>query len=410
MSANDKMNTLIKTHYPSVCGIESRDFQYQPTIIAFSFEGVLIQSKSGRSVPKSTTDIELFDSSIVRMLKTEVSRNNAIVILQNSQYKADCAKVMIEAAVSTFYNLVKVPILCMFAEQKNSFWKPHTKLWSMLKALYEHKGKKITSIKYVGCHAACVGAPKLDLMKVDDSDQAFINNVGTDSYFSNGSQCLGFQHIDEYLQLTSKPYKLTWNTRLPDMEIRKSLLEALSIKHSKQSFDIMSELNKLPKSDSYIIMSVGPPCAEKSRFCKGLHTFLEKNEWSVNNKCVQVTDGTYRTYLQAQKSIAKYMEQQITVIMDIPLYTEAQRKPYIEMASTRKVSILCICHAVDVDLAHLLCKVRTEQIDTWKYVEYPDSVFDAFKMHYQKPVASPNMAVINYYPKIKITAAMYYRY
>lgn len=381
------------------------EFQYPQTLVGFSFNNTLVQSKTGKSFPTSGSDIELYDMSVLPKIREEIKEGRGIAIVMNSPFPGSQSTKLV-GILAAFEELTHIPFICVVAFKNNGFRKPYTKCLSAINFCYQnaphpHQAPSMTT--FVGGDSGMVYTREPNLETLVDTDAAFASNI-------NATFIPSMRYFSKQ---TVKEGRLEVNRRYLSVDERKTMIADLRAAAQKRNFNIVSEIQNMPNANVYVIMLIAPPCGGKSRIAELIRKIVGESSWGASNSIEIVSredcKGNMRTMLRKAE---KYINSTTHIILDADFYTQTQRTPFIELANRKSAAIMYLVINIDTKLARIFSKVRTAREMSDDYTETPESAFLQYDLLKSLPEvhSGDKHRIINYYPKTAEPREMFYRF
>ncbi len=387
-------------------------FQWHSSVLAFEFDGVLIQSKAQSKV---IADFELLHP--LDSLK-EYTSGVSIVVLSNQKNvgTGKISKALMQARFDKFIEAASalgIPCIGLFSTKTNCFCKPHTGLWRLLTSMYIRKGRDPPDPKssvYVGNNAGRIatystsiwGANPKDISYID---RAFASNIGIkfwtpDAFFNITEYDLKLNPRDFPVKVLKKKEEKTKPVELdPNRVIKKNksvttkkkptrqweypadvmkrdeLDELVSMhKASASSMKSISDAIKKFESTMIMVLLIGPPGSGKSTIAEYV-----KNLLSSDYKSCFIVSGLKST---CKKAIKEYLRNEVNFIVDNCNQSAAMRKEYIDLVKNEGYAVLMIDIKISDRLARHLSFYSTEVSSDFSHCDVPNATFAAFNKKY----------------------------
>ncbi len=342
--------------------------------------------------PKS---IVPYNEAFLKQIKKE-SDDYSIVIISNVLGQGKLATDAIKLKMELFSNIYEIPMLALFAVQKNRLSKPHTGMWVFLESYWKKMGdshiQKACVVSDNGGrieeYETSSGKAKIRTDKTD-IDRAFAFNIR-----------VPYHTIIEYLD-AEKNEKYSWNSNCLSPDIRTIYVEKLS---QYTNPNIFTHLFDLGAHDTYMIMIYGAPRSGKTTLTKELIRKWNKSNYGKSHAIISVGTDKYKT--TRLNAVKKALANRISVIVDGGVYTVNLRKPFEDLAKKTKTPILYVEVNPGLGMSYIFNHVAVETATDENTLLYDMKDF----LYYKSKVSRPKNAVL-YCPVIKKTKeVMEYRY
>jgi hypothetical protein len=373
---------------------QSSDFKFNSNIVIVELDNTLIKNISKKKLYENQfeTDnksIELYLDNTMRKFK---SNDLSVIILSNQISTSDNNYDIIKLKIKKFIEKTHIPILSIFALRPNCFMKPHTKMWSLVKQYYKIKNKFISNGMVISNNGGIFIEKyhkKTDTITgkfiSDDIDRAFAHNIG-----------LQFISIENFLEITNNKSILKWRSSIIPPELRIDLIEGL---RSYRNKDVFIELNKIKKSDSYLIIVFGAPCSGKTTLSREIVKKWRSSKINDTNAIKFYSNNKY-SISKINNLTENSLNNRFSVLVDGEYPNNNYRKSLIEAAKNNNSSIIYIEVNPDFEISKLLNHVRVETSNDTKIELIPLSKFYEYRGKYIKPVLDEKSTYMLYRPNL----------
>ena len=331
-------------------------------IAGFDMDFTLIKPKSGKLFPVDYNDWKWLYPNIKDKL-IEISKDFQLVVFSNQMgiSKGKTTEKEIKLKCKNIQRDINVPIVFLISTKDDKYRKPRIGLWKILL----NEGIIKDGSFYVGDAA---GRIKTNKYKKDhsDSDRKFAENIGITFY------------TPEVFFLNEKERKWEYQGYKLDKKIKKV------------------DYPKLQKNNKTIVLISGLPGSGKSYLAQKLekkydYSFLSKDKYK----------GKFNSKLK------KCFENDKNIIVEGLLYSNAQRKLFLNHAKEYDYNKILIQVKTDMDLSYHLNYYRHLKKNI-KLV--PKIVYNNYNKNYEKPNKKDYDKVYDFHPKIKEKINKYFLY
>ena len=351
-----EVDTVIYYIHPS--------FVYSPSLAMFNFMNTILKpDKKNSDISEDLT----YCSDCVKPVLQDISEKGAsIIIFQSFNHNnLDGIKLKFEKLI----NDTGLPLIAFFSTAPNKYSKPFTNIWKLIELIYKKNNIYIDKLKsiYVGNKAGRINALK---RKIDYScaDRAFASNVGLNFYTPE----ILFQKIYNVIMWEC-------DRNLPDKNIKDILFK--NNKCIKPPIFI-EEINKLPKSDNYLIIITGTYTCGKTTMAEKI-----KRKWDNDYKLgdiVHLSENNYDVFDDLECDAIDILKGKKSVIVDTTGHMENIHK-LVRGAMINKIPVLIGEIKISIDVARLLSFIKVQTAKTANEMVRTRSTWDVYYSNYMKP-------------------------
>ena len=329
------------------------------SVAGFDMDNTIIKTKSGKTFPTNKDDWVWLYDNVPNVLK-DISKTHTIIIFTN-QSGLSKGKTNLNDLKHKFNSIQKslnINMIFIVSEQEDQFRKPSIGMWEYIQE--KGFGKELNNCYYVGDAA---GRLKEGKFKKDfsDSDRKFALNIGI-QFYTPEVFFLYNKDVSKERKYELSGYKLNYK---------------IGVKNPKINLDNFK--NKT------MVLITGFPGSGKSHLAKKL---VKKYKYKLLSKDIFGS--------KFNKELNNSIKNKDNIIIEGLMYSEEQRKYYLDIANKNDYSKILINVKTDIDTSYHLNIWRSLNEDNKKI---PKLVYNIYNKNYVEPKDEDYDTIYNYKPK-----------
>jgi DNA 3'-phosphatase len=386
----------------TILAYQNRNFQFKSSVIICELDNCLVAPLSQAKIYNTMNDhsFTIYEEDLITKLQ-EASMEQSIVVLSNQTNSNKLNIDMIKRKVEMIANVLKIPIIGLFALRANCFMKPHTGMWKLLTAYYKKYGSACIQRAMLVSNEGGLILEKTVRKQVirdaifSDVDRAFANNIG-----------ITYCSIDEYLDgCTPLDYK--WSSRVVPPETRELYIDQINKRTNENIFQKLAEFKNC---DTYLIMVMGAPRTGKTKLTKSIIKKWRGSGFGEMNAVERLGTDEY-TNKSRFKKFTRLIDNRISVVIDGDCHSNDLRRPFIKHLAGKNIPILAIDVNCGLQMAKVFNHAHVEESNASNVYVYKNRMYDIYKSLYVRPVETNTLKYLLHTPRIEETdTIMKFRY
>ncbi len=354
------------------------DFQYKSEIIITEIDDCLMEYITINNIGRKS--VKIYNQDYINFLRG-ANANSSIVVISNQINNVRYNVYAIKQKTEELLNIIRLPILFIYATKPNFFMKPHTGGWKFLRQFYASRSYNIHRVTVIS-DAGGLKEESDGVIKIltSDIDRAFANNINA-------------RYLTIHEALGGEVQQFEWDKSIIEPSVRALYIERLS---SIQNPNIIEMLSSFGTARAYAIMIVGPPRSGKTRLAKQIISEWQKSSFGNNNHVEIITGNPNKT---KGKQFANYIENRISVILDGGCHTQLARSYYMKAMVKYNIPLIFIEVECGLHMARVFNHSHVESSNDPKVMLYPGVDYKIYTANKNAP-NYPRKKHICYAPRI----------
>lgn len=396
-------------------------FQFKSEILITSLESIFVSAKKRPTFTDPVAFVEeilkIKNAPFLNKLLT-LSKDYSVVLLSNHTLGGSLNQFIIKKKIE-FLVQKGLHVLAITGIKRNFLMKPHTGLWKLTRLFYKkHASANIHKPCFISYYGG-IGYKKAGekLIPINFSDPSKSNPLASkdskmnkmDIFYNDTDRCFAencqipFITVDEFLdpQLEQQSFMT---------KIRYNPVEWLEENKKYPRVDLETIIEKAKSAaDLLVIFIIGPPRCGKTTLAKQIQSI-----WKSNNRLSESTLQFISSEKQSTKirEFTKAINNRINVVIDDKVYSDEQRRPFLEKIATKKSAVLYIEIDLPQDIMKLMNEISVELSTNECHEIAKEELYIEYIGKYKKPkIRDPTtQAYILYQPLIEPSREWFMKY
>jgi adenylate kinase family enzyme len=400
--------------YKSFIIFKHPGFQFKSETLITSLESIFISAKKRPTF----TDPVVFVEEILKIKSAPflnklltLSKDYSVILLSNHTIGGALNHFIIKKKIE-FLVEKGLHMLAITGIKRNFLMKPHTGLWKLARLFYKKHASatiyKPCFISYYGGIGYKKAGEKLAPVNFSDPTTTQKNNK-IDIFYNDTDRCFAencqipFITVDEFLD--SKLEQQSFMTKP-----RYNPTEWLKENKASSRIDLETVIEKAKAAaDLLVIFIIGPPRCGKTTLAKHIQTIWKSNKVLSESALQFITSEKQGAKI---REFTKAINNRINIIIDDKVYSEEQRRPFLERIATKKSAILYIEIDLPQEIIKLMNEISVELSTNESHEIAKEELYIEYIGKYKKPkIRDPTtQAYIPYQPLIEPSREWFMKY